>query len=123
MSEENAGTKIWRVYIEYMIECGERVLSYAAGLDRDSFVEDRRTYDAIMRNIELIGESVTSIPADVREAHPEIEWRSMIGTRQHLIHASLAIDDDIVWDIVQTDIPDLLPNLRRLLASTGEDTP
>ena len=123
MSEEGVGTRNWRLYIEYMVECGERVLCYAVGLDRDAFVADGRTYDAIMRNIELIGESATRIPDDVREAHPEIEWRSIIGTRQHIIHASLAIDNDVVWDIVQTDIPDLLPNLRRLLASTGENAP
>ena len=98
-------------------------MCYAVGLDRDAFVADGRTYDAIMRNIELIGESATRIPDDVREAHPEIEWRSIIGTRQHIIHASLVIDNDVVWDIVQTDIPDLLPNLRRLLASTGENAP
>ena len=111
------GARNWRLHIEYMVECGERALSYAVGFDRETFVADRLTYDAIMRNIELIGESVTHIPADVREAHPEIEWRGMIGTRQHLIHGSLAIDDDVVWDIVQTHIPDLLSKLRLLLDS------
>lgn len=119
MSEESSATRNWRLYIEYMVECGERVLSYAVGFNRDTFVADGRTYDAILRNIGQIGELATNIPDDVREAHPEIDWREIIGTRQHLIHGSLAIDDDVVWDIVQTGVPDLLPKLRLLLDSAA----
>ena len=117
MSNGAEVTRNWRMYVEDMVEFGERVVSYTAGLDRDVFVADRRTYDATLRNIELIGEAATHVPDDVREAHPEIEWRSIIGARNRVAHAYSGIDDDVMWDIVQTAIPDLLPKLRHLLDS------
>ncbi len=109
----------WRFYVQDMIEFAEAVLSYTEGLSQQGFIADRRTYDAAMRNIELMGEAASHIPGVVRDMSPEIEWRTIIGTRNRLAHAYLGIDDDVVWDIVQTDIPDLLPKLRRLLEPIG----
>ena len=117
MSDDGEGTRNWRLYVQDMVEFGERVLSYSSGLDRDAFIADKRTYDAVLRNIELIGESATHIPDYVREAHPEIDWRSIIGARNRVAHGYLGIDDDVIWDIVQTDVPTLLPKLRRLVDS------
>ena len=117
MSEEE--TRNWRLYIQYMIECGEKALFYVQGLDQDAFIADDRTYDATLRNIELIGEHAKHVPDYIREACLEIPWRDIIGTREHMAHASIAVDNDVVWDIVQTNIPDLLPKLRRLLDSAG----
>ena len=104
----------WRLYVLDMIKFAERVLAYTDGLNRNTFTADYRTYDATLRNIELIGEAATHIPHDIREAHPEIEWRRIVATRNRLAHVYLGIDDDVVWDIVQTDIPDLLTKLRHL---------
>ena len=118
MSNDAEAARGWKLYVEDMIEFGQRVLSYAVGLDQDGFLADRRTYDATMRNIELIGEAATHIPEAVRESYPEIEWRSIIGARNRVAHAYLGMDDDVVWDIVQTAIPDLLPKLRHLLDSS-----
>lgn len=115
MSDLPSEARDWRLYIQEMIKCGERALSYVQGLDIDSFISDSRTYDATLRNIELIGEFATRVPDNVQEAHPEIQWRSIIGARQHMAHGSLTLDNDIVWDIVQNDIPSLLRQLRNLL--------
>ena len=67
-----------------------------------------------MRNIELVGEAATHAPEAVRRNHPEIPWRMIIATRNQLIHGYLGIDDDVLWSIVQTDIPALLTSLRLL---------
>ena len=67
--------------------------------------------------------AATHVPGHVREAHPEIEWRSIVGARNRLAHAYLGIDDDVVWDIIQSDVPNLLPRLRRLLDSAGQMGP
>ena len=79
-------TRDWRLYIRDMIEFGEKVLSYMKGLDQDAFTADVRTCDATLRNIEMMGEAATHIPAYVREAHPETEWRSIVGTRNRVAH-------------------------------------
>ena len=105
-----------------MIEFSERVLAYTAGLDQDTLVADQFTYDATLRNLELIGEAATHVPNKVRAAHPEFQWRRIVGTRNRVAHAYLGLDDDVIWDIIRTDIPDLLRALRSLLDTTSEDS-
>ena len=92
-------------------------------MDQAAFIADRRTYDATLRNIELISEAATHVPDQVREAKPDIEWRSIVGARNRLAHGYLGIDDDVVWDIIQTDVPQMLPKLRRVLDSMGPTQP
>jgi len=79
------------------------------------------TYDATLRNIQLIGEAATHIPSGVREAHPEIPWRAIVGTRNRLAHSYLTISDDVIWTIIQDAIPKLLPSLQSMLDTTEED--
>ncbi len=81
MSDGGQEARSWRFYIQDMIEFSERVLAYTAGLDQDTFVADRFTYDATLRNLELIGEAATHVPNEVRAAHPVIQWRRIVGTR------------------------------------------
>ena len=107
----------WGFYIQDMLVFGAKILSYTDGLNYDAFIADGLTYDATLRNIQLIGEAATHIPTEVRESHPEVPWRSIIGARNRVVHAYLGIDDDVVWDIIQTDVPDLLPKLRGMLES------
>ena len=123
MCEHSEDARSWHLYIEDMIEFGERVLSYTEGLDQDHFLADGRTYDATLRNIELIGEAATHIPKYVREEHPDIPWRRIVGTRNRVAHGYLGIDDDVVWDIIQTDVPDLLPRLRTMLENARSEGP
>lgn len=61
-----------------------------------------------LHNLELIGEAATRIPVDVRESHPHMPWRRIVGTRNRLAHDYLGVDEDVVWDIVQTEVPSLL---------------
>ena len=121
MSDANHEARGWRFYVQDMIEFSERVLSYTNGLDQATFIADGRTYDATLRNLELVGEAATHIPRAVRDAHPEIEWREIIATRNRVAHGYMGMDEDVIWDIIQTDIPNLLPALRDLLNSASED--
>ena len=121
MSDADQNARDWHPYVQDMIAFSQKVLSYTEGLDQEAFIADERTYDATLRNLELIGEAATHIPNEVREAHPRIQWRDIIGTRNRVAHGYLGIDDDVVWDIIQTDIPNLLSALRELLDTTCED--
>lgn len=109
----------WHFYIEDMIGFAGKVLAYTAGLNQDDFTSDGRTYDATLRNLELIGEAANRIPEEVRATHPEIPWRLIIATRNRLVHAYLGIDNDTVWSIIRDDIPGLLTRLEAL----GEQYP
>ena len=122
MSNSDQGTREWRFYIQDMIECGEKVLSYTEGMDRDAFIADGLTYDATLRNLELIGEAATHIPDEVREAYPKIPWHAIVGTRNRLAHGYLGIRDDVIWTIIQDAVPKLLPELHYLLNTTNKDS-
>lgn len=104
----------WRFYIDDMIDFAEKVMVYTEGLDQAGFEASGMTYDATLRNLELIGEAATHIPDEVRAAHPEIPWRMIIATRNQLIHGYLGIDNDTLWSIIQDDVPELLPMLKSL---------
>jgi len=122
VSDASDRSREWRFYVQDMIGFCEKVRDYTGELDREGFVADGMVYDATLRNLELIGEAATHVPDAVREAHPEVPWRTVIGVRNRLAHGYLGINDDIVWSIVRDDIPALLPALRSLLAVTDEDS-
>ena len=88
MSSADQGSREWRFYLEDVIGFCEGVLSYTEGMDQSTFVANELVYDATLHNLELIGEAATRIPDGVREAHPEIPWRAIIGTRNRIIHAT-----------------------------------
>ena len=79
MSEESSHHREWAMYLRDMLEFAEKVLAYTSGFDQETLLADDRTYDATLRNLELIGEAATHIPIDVREAHSEIPWRAIRG--------------------------------------------
>ena len=110
----------WRFYLDDMIGFCERVQAFTNGLDQTQFVSDVMRFDATVRNIELIGESATHIPEQIRSSSPTIPWRMLIATRNQLIHGYLGIDNETLWSIVETDIPALLINLRDLKAKLSE---
>ena len=122
MSDPEQGAREWRFYIQDMIEFGEKVLAYTESLDRDGFIADELTYDATLRNLQLIGEAATHIPSEVRAAYPDIPWHAIVGTRNRLAHSYLSISNNIIWTIIQDAIPKLLPELRNLLNTMNEDS-
>ncbi len=123
MYESDADELDWRIHIRDMLEFCHRILDYTAGFDFDLFVSQKQTYDATLRNIELLGVAVANIPEDVRETHPEIPWGAIIGMRNRLAHTYSQIDDDIIWTVIQNGIPNLQVQLNALLTEAeGENT-
>ena len=104
----------WRFYLDDMAKFAERVISYSQGMSREDFESSSLNFDAIARNIELIGEAATHIPDEVRASNPAIPWRQIIATRNQLIHGYLGIDNDVLWSIVRDDIPLLIQQIQKL---------
>ena len=110
----NTDKREWRFYLNDMIEFTEKVLSYTGGFDQTGFLKSGITYDATLRNLELIGEAATHIPDEIRTSHPEIPWRMIIATRNRLIHGYLGIDEETIWSIIQDEVPELLVMLEAM---------
>lgn len=112
----------WAIYVRDMIDCCDGVVMHTAGLDREGVFSTRVVRDATLWNIGILGEAANNVPQAVREAHPEILWRNIIDARNRIIHGYGDIDEDVAWDILSRDIPDLMPLLRALLEEAeGED--
>ena len=111
----------WRMYLDDMISFAEKVLVYTEGVDRLRFEESGLTYDATVRNLELIGEAATHIPTSVRDFASDVQWREIISMRNRLIHGYLGIDNDTLWSVIQEDVPQLLGVLRKLKKAADEN--
>lgn len=95
------------VLLEDILEACEKIARYTAELSIDAFRQDAKTLDAVARNLEIIGEAAKKLPADIRNEMSGIEWNRIAGLRDVLIHNYFGIDADIIWDVVQTKIPEL----------------
>lgn len=104
----------WRFYIDDMLRFAEKVRTYSTGINQVGFERDQLRYDAILRNLELIGEAATHVPAEIRDRYAIIPWRQVIATRNRLIHGYLGIDNDTLWSIVSDDIDPLIMQLRAI---------
>ena len=113
----------WRLYVTDMKVCCGRVLKYTTGLAREEFLSKPMVYDAVLRNLELLGEAATHLPEEVRALAPDIPWRQIVGVRNVLIHGYLGIDDDIIWDIVTNEVEKLFLALEKLeTAGSGSES-
>ena len=106
-----------RLYLTDIFIAGEKVLHYTEGMNFENFVADDRTFDAVLRNLQIIGEAVKNIPDDTRILNPQIEWRKIAGLRDILAHAYFQIEDEIIWDVVRNKVPHLLEAVSQLLES------
>lgn len=114
-------SKDWRVRVEDMLEAIERVTSYVDGMTRAQFVADPRTQDAVLRNLEVLGEASKRVPFHIQRRHGEIPWSRIGDMRNILVHEYHSVDPEIILDAAHHDLPPLVGPLRAVLADIGTD--
>jgi len=105
----------YKVFLEDILEAIRKVRDYTDGLSLQAFMADAKTFDAVIRNLEIIGEAVKRIPEEIRSLRPEVEWKRIGRLRDILIHQYFGVDVQIVWDIVQRRLTSLEEAIRALL--------
>ena len=94
-------------FLTDILEAIRRVEAYTTSMNYDKFLKDIKTQDAVVRNIEIIGEAVKNISSDFKEKHEDIDWKKIAGMRDKIIHFYFGIKWDIVWDVVKNKLPEL----------------
>lgn len=107
------------VYLHHIRDAIERVERHLAELSREEFLESELVQDAVVRQLEIIGWAARNLSDDLRQAHAEVPWTEIVGMRNRLIHAYFQVDLEIVWEIVQVDLPLLKGQIERLVESEG----
>jgi uncharacterized protein with HEPN domain len=109
----------YRVFLEDMLGSLARIRTLTSGMSYDEFSEDLTRQEAVIRNLEIIGEASKGVPHAVRSSYPEVDWARIGGLRDVLIHQYFGIDLEIIWDIVQTKLPNLDAQIKRILSELG----
>ena len=102
------------VYVGHMLDMARKATDKTAGLTRETYDGDENLRLALTHLVQVIGEAARHISREFRDDHPEIPWTEIIGMRHKVVHDYLGVDEDIVWQVVTDDLPQLLPALVRL---------
>ncbi|TAN58038.1 DUF86 domain-containing protein [Patescibacteria group bacterium] len=105
------------IFLGHIQESIGEIEFYTAKMLMKDFLKDRKTQDAVIRRIEIVGEAVKNLPRDFKERYFEIPWREIAGMRDQLIHGYFGIDLNIVWKTVKKDIPKLKKEINELIES------
>lgn len=104
-----------KLYIEDIKESIRKIEKYTRSVNFDEFSRDEKLIDAVVRNLSVIGEAVINIPKEIKAKNPDIAWNEINGMRNKVIHEYFGIDDEILWETIQEDLPIFKKQIAKLL--------
>ncbi|MEM2131034.1 MAG: DUF86 domain-containing protein [Candidatus Woesearchaeota archaeon] len=107
-------SKSYDIYIKDIIKSIEKIEKYINNISKEEFIKKDLIIDAVVRNLEIIGEAVKKIPNEIKEKNKNIEWKKIAGLRDVLIHEYAGIDLDIVWEIIKEKMPSFKKDILNL---------
>lgn len=110
----------WELRIPDILSAINAIQQYTTGMHFADFVSDRKTVDAVVRNLIVIGEAAGQVPEDVVAEHPEIPWSDMRDMRNIIVHEYFGVSDKIVWKTISKNLSPLIPKLLSLLAGSAD---
>jgi uncharacterized protein with HEPN domain len=113
--QEKLRFRDWRFRVRDILAALQAIAAYTEGMTFEEFAADRRTVDAVIRNLVTMGESIRWIPEPVLDQHSDVPWWTMRGVRNVVVHEYFGVDDAILWVTVTHDLPALVPRLEAVL--------
>ena len=108
-------------YLADIKEAMDRIIAYTAGLSYSQFLEDSKTQDAVMRNLQVIGEAAKKLSVPLKLNSQHLPWKEMAGMRDKIVHDYFGINYDVVWTVSRQEVPTLLPKIEALMREQAED--
>jgi uncharacterized protein with HEPN domain len=106
----------WLSFLTDIHVCSIKILDYTKDMTREDFFADSKTFDAVIRNLQIIGEAAKKIPPDIRRQYKTVEWKKLAGLRDIVIHDYFGINEDIIWDVITSRMPVLAQEIGYILA-------
>lgn len=107
------------VYLQHILDAIKQIGSYVKEIDQPHFREDKLLQDGVIRQLEIIGEASGKLSPELRQKNTDVSWSEIIGLRNRIVHAYFSIDLEIVWEIVQNDLPILKRQSKKILTATA----
>jgi uncharacterized protein with HEPN domain len=104
-----------RDYLNDIREAIQRISTYTVGLTYEEFMKDIKTQDAVVRNLEIIGEATKNLSAGLKKSNPKIPWKDLMGMRDKMIHHYFGINYEIVWTIAREELAGFLPQIEEII--------
>jgi uncharacterized protein with HEPN domain len=104
-----------KLYLEDVKNSIEKIEEYISGINFEKFSKDTKTIDAVVRNLEIIGEAANGIPDEIVSGNPEIPWKEAIGMRNKVVHEYFGVDEEILWKTITEDLPKFKEQISKLL--------
>ena len=101
-------------FIGHILDSINAIEEFSKGMNREELTSNRLKQSALVREIEIIGEAAKNISTDLKNSHPEVEWKDIVGTRDKIIHHYFGVDLNIVWSIIKDNLPDLKKNIEKI---------
>ncbi|MGB9717670.1 MAG: DUF86 domain-containing protein [Thermoproteota archaeon] len=109
--------RYYQDYLKDILDSINDIESFIGSMSFDEFKKDKKTINAVVRSIEVIGEATKNIPKIIKNRHKEVPWKKMAGMRDKLIHEYFGIDIEILWKTATEDIPPLKKPIQNILES------
>jgi len=108
-------------YLKDILDAIDETAEFTEGMSYEAFAQDRKTTNAVVRSLEVLGEAAKRIPENMRTQAPDVPWKRMAGMRDKLIHEYFGVDLSIVWAVIKDELPPLRPEIERLLRKVAEE--
>lgn len=103
------------IYVGHMLDLSQKALDFVSGINKADYDQDEQLRLSLTYIIQIIGEAAQHVSSTFKEAHSEIPWHEIIGMRHHIVHDYMNVDEDIVWEVVQQDLPSLVAGLKKII--------
>jgi len=110
----------FRLYCAVILDSGIAIFQFVKGLSLEQFCDDRKTYSAVIREFEIIGEAVGKLPEEIKRKRSDVEWQDIKDFRNLLTHEYFGVDLEIVWQIIQDDLPVLIGAIKETMPPDTE---